>query len=189
LPGDILIGLIAEKLHQEGNLKKDTVIVTQMSNLALVSYLEYMGISTIRTNVGDRYVMEAIRKGNYNFGGEQSGHLVLNDYSTTGDGLIAALQILSIICTQKQPVSKIANIFTLAPQILKNIKYQNSDKNPLESPIVKKAIKDAEIKLGKDGRVFVRKSGTENLIRVMVEGKSKKLITKIADEIAATISE
>jgi phosphoglucosamine mutase len=188
LPGDILIGLIAEKLHSEGNLKKDTVVVTQMSNLALESYLEYMGIGAIRTGVGDRYVLEEMRKGGYNFGGEQSGHLVLSDHSTTGDGLIAALQILSIICKEKKPVSKVADIFTLSPQILKNVKYQNTNLNPLENSEVKKAIKAAETKLGKEGRVFVRKSGTENLIRVMVEGKDQKTIDEVSEDIVDQIN-
>ena len=128
-------------------------------------------------------MLEEMHKGKYNFGGEQSGHLVLSDHSTTGDGLIAALQILSIICKEKKSVSKTADIFKLSPQILKNVKYQDKNLNPLEDPQVKKAIKDAEMKLGKDGRIFVRKSGTENLIRVMVEGKDQKLIDKVSEDI------
>ena len=109
--GDKLIALIAEKLHDDGNLKKDTVVITQMSNLALENYLSYIGVSTIRAQVGDRYVLEEMRKNGCNFGGEQSGHIVLSDYSTTGDGLIAALQVLSVICENKKPASEVLNLF------------------------------------------------------------------------------
>ncbi len=183
--GDILIALIAEKLHQEGNLKRDTVVITQMSNMALENYLSYNGISTIRTNIGDRYVLEAMKKNKCNFGGEQSGHLVLGDYSTTGDGLIAALQILSIICDSKIPISELSDIFKLMPQILKNTKF--NDQNPLENSEVINFIKKEEEKLGNDGRILVRKSGTEKLIRVMVEGENHDLINQIADNIISKI--
>ncbi|MCE3254799.1 MAG: phosphoglucosamine mutase [Rickettsiaceae bacterium] len=183
--GDKIIGLIAEKLHNEGNLKKDTVVATQMSNLALEEYLRYFGVSLIRTNVGDRYVLEEMKKSGYNFGGEQSGHLVLSDYSSTGDGLIAALQILAIMTKQKKRASEIANIFELMPQILHNVRYQ--DGNPLESKEVQDAIKEAEKTLGNEGRVLVRKSGTEKLIRIMIEGKDEKLIKTLAEQIAKKI--
>ncbi len=184
--GDKLIGLIAEKLHNEGSLKKDTVVATQMSNLALEDYLRYFGVSLIRANVGDRYVLEEMKKGGYNFGGEQSGHIVLGDYSTTGDGLVAALQVLEIFLEQKKPVSQIANIFELMPQILHNVKY-SSDKNPLDDAKVQDAIKAAEARIKGSGRVLVRKSGTEKLIRIMIEGKDEKLIKELAGEIAKTI--
>ena len=186
IAGDKIIGLIAQKLHDEGNLKKDTVVATQMSNLALEQYLRYFGISLIRTDVGDRYVLEEIKKHGYNFGGEQSGHLVLNDYSATGDGLVAALQILEILCWQKKPISEIANIFELVPQILRNVKYKNGD-NPLENEKVQNAIKFAQNKLSDEGRILVRKSGTENLIRIMAEGKDKKVIEDIVNQIADII--
>ena len=185
IQGDILIALIADKLHQEGNLKRDTVVITQMSNLALENYLSESGILTIRTNVGDRYVLEAMRQNKCNFGGEQSGHLVLGDYSTTGDGLVAALQILSIICDNKKPLSKLANIFKLMPQVLKNTRFQ--DKNPLENQEILDFIKNEEEKLRTKGRILVRKSGTEKLIRVMVEGESEKSINEIADRIIEKI--
>ncbi|MES2676872.1 MAG: phosphoglucosamine mutase [Pseudomonadota bacterium] len=184
--GDKIIGLIAEKLHNEGNLKKDTVVATQMSNLALEEYLRYFGVSLVRANVGDRYVLEEMKKSGYNFGGEQSGHIVLGDYSTTGDGLIAALQVLEILSAQKKSASQIANVFELMPQILHNVKYQGND-NPLENPKVQDAIKAAESKLKGEGRVLVRKSGTEKLIRIMVEGKNQNLIKQIAEVIAKEI--
>lgn len=186
ISGDKIIGLIAEKLHNEGNLKKDTVVATQMSNLALEEYLRYFGVSLVRVNVGDRYVLEEMKKSGYNFGGEQSGHIVLGDYSTTGDGLIAALQVLEVLSEQKKPASQITNIFELMPQILHNVKYQGND-NPLESDAVQNAIKAAESRLKGEGRVLVRKSGTEKLIRIMVEGKDQNLIEEIALKIAKEI--
>jgi phosphoglucosamine mutase len=184
--GDKLIALIAEKLHDEGNLKEDTVIITQMSNLALENYLNYIGISTVRTKVGDRYVLEEMRKRGCNFGAEQSGHIVISDYSTTGDGMVAALQVLSVACESKKPVSEVLNLFEAFPQILKNVKFDGK-KNPLESESLQKIIKEKELELGSEGRVLVRKSGTENLIRVMVEGKSFDQIKNIADEIAGLV--
>jgi phosphoglucosamine mutase len=190
IAGDKIIGLIAEKLHNEGNLKKDTVVATQMSNLALEEYLRYFGINLVRANVGDRYVLEEMKKSGYNFGGEQSGHIVLGDHSTTGDGLVAALQILAALVSQegeKKPASEILNIFDLMPQILVNVKYQSND-NPLENTNVKNAILQAEKQLGNEGRVLVRKSGTEKLIRVMVEGKNQQSIEIIANQIANQIN-
>ena len=184
IPGDKLIGLIAEKLHSEGNLKMDTAVITKMSNLGLENYLRYFGISTIRTDIGDRYVIAAMKKGGYNFGGEQSGHLVLGDYSSTGDGLIAALQVLSVL-TNGNKASKVFDIFPLMPQILKNVHFKGS--NPMEDKAVKAAIEQVEKKLGRDGRVLVRKSGTEKLIRVMVEGKDENLINELADFICSKI--
>lgn len=184
--GDKVIALIAEKLHNEGNLKKDTVVITQMSNLALENYLNYIGVSTIRTQIGDRYVMEEMKKRGCNFGGEQSGHIVLSDYSTTGDGLVAALQILSIVCDGKKPMSEILNIFETFPQILKNIKITDG-KNPLEEKSLQNFIEKKSQELENRGRILVRKSGTENLIRVMVEGKNRNEIEKIAEELAAKI--
>lgn len=189
IDGDKIIAIIAEKLHNEGNLKKDTVVITQMSNLALENYLRYIGISTIRSQVGDRYVLEEMRNNKCNFGGEQSGHLVLSDYSSTGDGLIAALQILSILCETKKPASEVLNIFELAPQILKNVKFDANKKNPLENKEIKDFIAKKESELNGDGRILVRKSGTENLIRVMLEGSDRKLIEKICDEIINKISQ
>lgn len=188
IDGDKLIALIAEKLHADGNLKNDTVVITQMSNLALENYLSYIGVSTIRAQVGDRYVLEEMRKNRCNFGGEQSGHIVLSDYSTTGDGLIAALQVLAVISDAKKAASEVLNLFELFPQILKNTKFNAGAKNPLEEKSVQDFIKMKEEELKGSGRILVRKSGTENLIRVMVEGKDQQQIEKIADEIIAKIN-
>jgi phosphoglucosamine mutase len=184
--GDKLIGLIAEKLHSKGGLKHDTVVATQMSNMALETYLRYFGVSLVRTNVGDRYVLEEMRKSGYNFGAEQSGHIVLGDYSTTGDGIMAALQVLEILSGQKKTMSQIANIFELMPQILHNVKYAG-DLNPLSKMEVQDAIKVGEKRIGKAGRILVRKSGTEKLIRIMIEGEDLDLIEEIAKNIAETI--
>lgn len=186
--GDKLIALIAEKLHDQGELEKDTVVITQMSNLALENYLNYFGVSTVRTQVGDRYVLEEMRKNGYNFGGEQSGHIVLSNYSATGDGLVAALQVLAAICENKKPASEATNLFELFPQVLKNTRFDAAKKNPLEDEKVKKFIEEKSRELATDGRVLVRKSGTENLIRVMIEGKDGAKINKIADEIIAAIN-
>ncbi len=188
IDGDKLIAMIAEKLHNDGSLKRDTVVVTQMSNLALENYLSYIGVSTIRSQVGDRYVLEEMKKNKCNFGGEQSGHIVLSDYSTTGDGLIAALQVLSVVCDAKKPVSEAVNLFELFPQILKNTKFDAGKKNPLEEKFVQDFIKAKEQELGSNGRILVRKSGTENLIRVMAEGKDKAQIARIIDEIIECIN-
>lgn len=188
IDGDKIIAVIAEKLHDEGKLKKDTVVITQMSNLALENHLRYMGISTIRSKVGDRYVLEEMRKNQCNFGGEQSGHLVLSDYSNTGDGIIAALQILSILCDSNKPASEILNVFESAPQILKNVRFEVGQANPLEKQSVKDFILQKEQELKNTGRILVRKSGTENLIRVMVEGESESQIAKICDEIIDKIA-
>ena len=185
--GDKLIAAIAEKLHDEGGLKGDCVVITQMSNLALENFLSYIGVSTIRSQVGDRYVLEEMKKNRCNFGGEQSGHIVLSDYSTTGDGLIAALQILAIMCKSKKKVSEITNLFEPFPQLLKNTKFDGSKGNPLENSEIKNFISQKEKELSQNGRILVRKSGTENLIRVMVEGKDASQIEKIADEIIEKI--
>ena len=187
IDGDSLIALIAEKLHNVGNLKKDTVVITQMSNLALEKYLEYIGVSTLRAQVGDRYVLKEMRTHGYNLGGEQSGHVVLSDFSTTGDGLIAALQVLSVMCSTKESASEIFNLFKPFPQILKNLRFDKSKPNPLEKESVWAFIKKKEEELGENNRILVRKSGTENLIRVMAEGEDQTKIEKVVDDIIADI--
>ncbi len=187
IDGDQLIALIAEKLHDSGNLKRDTVVITQMSNLALENYLNYIGVSTIRAQVGDRYVLEEMRKNGCNFGGEQSGHIVLSDHSTTGDGLVAALQVLAILCETKKPASEVLKLFTPFPQLLKNVKFDTSKGDPMQNKSLQNFIEEKSQELGNEGRILVRKSGTENLIRVMAEGKNKKQIEKIVEEIIAKI--
>jgi phosphoglucosamine mutase len=196
IDGDKIIALIAEKLHDEGKLKRDVAVITKMSNLALENYLSYIGVSTRRVDVGDRYVLEEIKNGRFNFGGEQSGHIVLTDYSSTGDGLVAALQILQIMIVEQKKASDLNEIFKPYPQILKNIKLKSA-KNPLENEDVQKFIAKKEQEINEIGakngihenfgRILVRKSGTENLIRVMVECKDEDLTKKIVDEICSEI--
>lgn len=187
--GDKIIALIAEELHSNGLLKQDKVVITQMSNLAIEKYLEYLGISTIRVGVGDRYVLEGIKNNNCNFGGEQSGHIVLSDFSSTGDGLVASLKLLSILKSSGKKMSDLAKIFNLNPQILINIKIANKSYNPLENQDVLNLIKQEEEKIKKNGRILVRKSGTENLIRIMVEGENEEQINVIAEKIANFIKQ
>lgn len=187
IDGDQLIALIAEKLHDSGNLKSDTVVITQMSNLALENYLNYIGVSTIRAQVGDRYVLEEMRKNGCNFGGEQSGHIVISDYSTTGDGLVAALQVLAILCETKKPASELLQLFEPFPQILKNVKFDSGKGDPMQDKSLQDFIEEKSQELGNEGRILVRKSGTESLIRVMAEGKNQKQIEKIVNEIIAKI--
>ena len=187
IDGDKIIALIAEKLHEEGKLKKDTAIITQMSNMALENYLGYIGINTKRVNIGDRYVLEEIKKNGYNFGGEQSGHIVLSDYSNTGDGLIASLQILSILVSGNKKISELFDIYQPFPQILKNVRLQNNSQNLLENIEIKEFISAKQKELSTNGRILIRKSGTENLIRIMAEGKNKEQIEQIVEEISAKL--
>lgn len=187
--GDKIIALIAEELHSNGLLKQDKVVITQMSNLAIEKYLEYLGISTIRVGVGDRYVLEGIKNNDCNFGGEQSGHIVLSDFSSTGDGLVASLKLLSILKSSGKKMSDLAKIFNLTPQVLVNIKIANRGYSPLENQDVLNLIKQEEEKIKKNGRILVRKSGTENLIRIMVEGENEEQINLIAEKIANFIKQ
>jgi phosphoglucosamine mutase len=180
-----LMAMIAQQWHKTGLLKGKGIVATQMSNLGLEQFLAKQKLKLHRTKVGDRYVMEKMRSGGFNIGGEPSGHVILGDYSTTGDALIAALQVLAMLVEDGRPMSKASNIFTPVPQVLKNVRYDGG--NPLKEPKVEAAIKTAEKSLGKNGRVLVRASGTEPLIRVMVEGTDKKKITKLADSICGTI--
>ena len=157
--------------------------------MALENYLAYIGVSTIRSQVGDRYVLEEMRKNGCNFGGEQSGHLVLSNYSTTGDGLIAALQVLSTLSESDKPASELLNLFELLPQVLKNAKFDADKENPLQKKSVQDFIKQKEEEIAENGRILVRKSGTENLIRVMIEGSDEKKITEIADQIIEKLTQ
>ncbi len=183
IDGDKLIALIAEDMHNKGILKQDKVVITQMSNIALENYLNYIGITTIRVNIGDRYVLEGMKQNDCNFGAEQSGHVIIGDFSSTGDGMIAALQILSILQESSKTMSQLSDIFEPFPQILVNLKLQNQD-NPLNKPDNIAFIERQQEILGSNGRILVRKSGTENLIRIMVEGNNKNEIENIANLIA-----
>lgn len=185
IDGDQLMALIASAWAKTGRLKENALVATVMSNLGLERFLSKEGIKLIRTQVGDRYVVEAMRAGGYNLGGEQSGHIILSDYSTTGDAMIAALQVLAIVKRQDQPVSTACKLFEPVPQILSNVKASTE---VLEKPEVKNAISQAEVKLGKNGRILVRKSGTENLVRVMAEGDDADLVRDLVQEIVDIIS-
>ena len=186
IDGDQLMALIAKTWQQRDQLRGGGIVSTVMSNMGLEKFLEDIGLTLARTGVGDRYVVEHMRRHDFNVGGEQSGHIVLNDYSTTGDGLIAALQILSVIVDEKKPVSEICHNFEPYPQILKNVRFKKGD--PLAADAVKKAIKEGEIRLGDDGRLLIRKSGTEPLIRVMGEGINDALVNEVVDNIVSEVT-
>lgn len=186
IDGDQLMALIARTWQQREQLRGGGIVSTVMSNMGLEKFLKDIGLTLARTGVGDRYVVEHMRKHDFNVGGEQSGHIVLNDYSTTGDGLIAALQVLSVIVDEKKPVSEICHNFEPFPQILKNVRFKNGD--PLATDAVQKAIRDGEIRLGKEGRLLIRKSGTEPLIRVMGEGVNDDLVNEIVDNIVSEVT-
>ena len=185
--GDQLMALIAEYWGHDNRLKGGGVVATVMSNLGLERYLEGLGLKLIRTKVGDRYVVEHMRAHGYNVGGEQSGHIVLSDYMTTGDGLIAALQALSVIVKSGRPASEVARLFEPVPQLLRNVPVNGG--NPLEAKKVKQAVKDGEARLADSGRLLIRPSGTEPLVRVMAEGDDESLIVEIVDSIVDAIDE
>lgn len=184
--GDQLMAVIGESWKKSERLSKDGIVATVMSNLGLERFLSDQKIDLARTKVGDRYVVEHMRQHGFNVGGEQSGHIVLSDYSTTGDGLVAALQVLSVVVNEDKPVSEVCHRFEPVPQILKNARYQGGE--PLEDDKVKQAIDDGRSKLGNAGRVVIRKSGTEPLIRVMAEGDDNKLVEGVVDEIIDAVS-
>ncbi|MGB0797684.1 MAG: phosphoglucosamine mutase, partial [Planktomarina sp.] len=184
--GDQLMGLIASRWAQAGTLKGGALVATVMSNLGLERWLGGQGINLHRTNVGDRYVVEAMRKGGFNLGGEQSGHIVMNDYATTGDGLLAGLQFLAAMVETNQPASALAQVFEPCPQLLKNVRFA-AGQTPLEVASVQKAIADAEAELLGQGRLLIRKSGTEPLIRVMAEAEDEQVLSRVVDGVVAAV--
>mgnify|MGYP001440524716 CR=1 FL=1 len=186
IDGDQVLALIARSWSKAGTLKGGGVVATVMSNLSLERYLNAMGLKLARTAVGDRYVVEHMRENGFNVGGEQSGHLVLSDFSTTGDGLIAALQVLAVIAESKQRASDATHLFEPLPQILKNVRYRAGAK-PLEAQEVATAIQDGEARLANKGRLLIRKSGTEPLIRVMAEGDDEKLVHTVVGDIVKVL--
>jgi phosphoglucosamine mutase len=183
--GDQILAVIAGSWRESGRLRGNGIVATVMSNLGLERYLEGQGLSLIRTKVGDRYVVEEMRRGDYNVGGEQSGHVVLSDFTTTGDGLVTALQVLSVVVQSGKPVSEVCQRFEPFPQILKSIRYKGV--SPLENEAVKAVIATAEARLGKGGRLLIRPSGTEPVIRVMAQGEDKASIAGVVNEIVAAI--
>ncbi len=186
LDGDQLMALVARSWSASGRLAGAAVVATVMSNLGLERFLAGLGVALHRTPVGDRYVVERMRAGGFNVGGEQSGHIILSDYGTTGDGLIAALQVLAVLVTSGRPASETGRLFAPFPQRLRSLRFDGSSA-PLDAREVKEAIRSAEAALGKGGRLLIRKSGTEPVIRVMAEGEDEKLVHRVVDDVAKAI--
>ncbi len=185
--GDQMLGLIAKNWAEKGRLKGGGVVSTVMSNLGFENFLKGLGLALIRTQVGDRYVVERMRQDDYNLGGEQSGHIIISDYSTTGDGLIAALQVLAVVVAAGKPASEVCRVFEPLPQVLRNVEFNGG--KPLEEKAVKKAIKEGEGRLGSTGRLLIRPSGTEPVIRVMAEGEDEALVSAVVSDIAGVIEQ
>ena len=184
--GDQLLAVIAESWKEDGRLAKPGVVATVMSNLGLERHLQSLKLSIVRTPVGDRYVLEHMREHGYNLGGEPSGHIILSDYTTTGDGFVAALQVLAVVKKQNKPVSQVCHRFAPLPQVLKNVRYRSG--KPLENVDVRSAIEDAEQRLNGHGRLVIRPSGTEPVIRVMGEGDDKSLVEEVVDGIVDALT-
>ena len=187
IDGDQLMAVIAESWLNRGRLAAGGIVATVMSNLGLERYLDELGLTLARTPVGDRYVVEHMRKHGYNVGGEQSGHIILSDYSTTGDGLVTALQILAVVVASEKPVSEVCNRFEPLPQILENVRYKSG--RPLENKSVRAVIDQSRNKLGKSGRIVIRPSGTEPVIRVMAEGDDEQLVSTVVGDIVEALNE
>ena len=185
--GDQLLAVIAESWRDDGLLTKPGVVATVMSNLALERHLQSLKLSLVRTPVGDRYVLECMREQGYNVGGEPSGHIILSDYTTTGDGFVAALQVLAVVKKQGKPVSQVCHRFAALPQVLKNVRYRGG--KPLENSKVRSVIENGEQRLDGHGRLVVRPSGTEPVIRVMGEGDDRVLVEEIVDGIVDALTD
>ncbi|HET7334799.1 MAG TPA: phosphoglucosamine mutase [Rhizomicrobium sp.] len=188
IDGDQILGLIARSWSQTGHLKGNGVVGTVMSNMGLERFLRASQMTLGRAKVGDRYVIEMMRSGDFNVGGEQSGHIVLSDFSTTGDGLIAALQVLAVLAQEGKPASEAAHVFEPMPQILQNVRYRAGGA-PLEDARVATTLKDCEARLNGSGRIVVRASGTEPVIRVMAEGDDEIMVRAVVRDLVATIEE
>ncbi len=185
IDGDQVMAVIAKSWHERGQLAAGGVVATVMSNLGLERYLDSMGLTMHRTPVGDRYVVEHMRKHGFNVGGEQSGHIVLSDFTTTGDGLVSALQVLAVVVSTEKRVSEVCSRFERLPQILRNVRYESG--KPLEDARVIKAIESAKKKLGSAGRLVIRPSGTEPVIRVMAEGDDERLVSTVVGDIVEAV--
>ncbi len=182
--GDQLMALVTGQAQDAGTLRGGGLVATVMSNLGLERWLSGRGLTLQRAGVGDRYVLEAMRAGGFNIGGEQSGHLILADHSTTGDGLVAALQVLAALVSAGKPASEVLHLFDPLPQLLKSVRFTGK---PLEDDKVKAAIADGEARLHGTGRLLIRKSGTEPVIRVMAEGENKALVKAVVEDICAAV--
>ncbi|WP_239807184.1 phosphoglucosamine mutase [Croceicoccus hydrothermalis] len=183
--GDQIMALIGRDMHRQGRLTGGGVVATVMSNLGLERFLESEGLSLVRTAVGDRYVLEAMKSGGFNVGGEQSGHMILLDHATTGDGTVAALQVLSALVQSGGRASELLHLFDPVPQLLKNVRYTGGQ--PLDTESVKTAIAHGKGVLADTGRVVIRKSGTEPVIRVMAEGDDAKIVEQVVDAICDAV--
>jgi phosphoglucosamine mutase len=186
IDGDQILALIARSWHAAGRLDGAAVVATVMSNLGLERYLNSLGVALHRTSVGDRYVVERMREGGHNVGGEQSGHMILSDFATTGDGLVAALQVLAVITAERRPASEVCRVFAPLPQLLKNVRC-GADR--LRDWRVRDAIAAAEAELGPAGRLLIRASGTEPVVRVMAEAEDDALVLRVVDAVCAAIAD
>ncbi|SFL61275.1 phosphoglucosamine mutase [Methylorubrum salsuginis] len=184
--GDQLMAVVARSWKEDERLTQPGLVATIMSNLGLERYVNGLGLNLARTAVGDRYVLEHMREHGYNLGGEQSGHIIMSDYATTGDGLVAALQLLSVVKRQERPVSEVCHCFEPLPQILKNVRFRSGE--PLRADSVVTAIAQAKDRLGASGRLVIRPSGTEPVIRVMAEGDDRDLVNEVVDEVVDAVS-
>lgn len=185
IDGDQIMALVAMDWKDAGHIRGDALVATVMSNMGLERYLASLDLGLVRAQVGDRYVVETMRSGGHNVGGEQSGHIILSDYSTTGDGLIAALQVLSVIVKTGRPASEVTRRFNPFPQVLRSVSFNGAE--PLENSEVKAAIAESEAELSGNGRLVVRKSGTEPLIRVMAEAEDERLVGGVVERIVEVI--
>lgn len=185
IDGDQILALIARSWSRQGRLSANKVVATVMSNMGLARCLEGLGLELVRTAVGDRYVVERMRELGANLGGEQSGHMVLSDFATTGDGLVAALQVLAVLVEEGRPASEVCRVFTPFPQLLRNVRFIG--KSPLHAPAVEEARRLAEAELGTAGRLLLRESGTEPLVRVMAEAEDPALVERVVAGMCAVI--
>jgi phosphoglucosamine mutase len=183
--GDQIMALIATRMHEKGALTGGGVVATVMSNLGLERYFASMGLTLERTKVGDRYVLERMKEGGFNIGGEQSGHMILLDHATTGDGSVAALRVLTSLVRSQKPASEILHLFDPVPQLLKNVRYEGGA--PLENETVKSVIAEAEAELIGKGRLVIRPSGTEPVIRVMAEGDDARQVEAVVDRVCDAV--
>jgi phosphoglucosamine mutase len=183
--GDQIMALIATRMHDKGALTGGGIVATVMSNLGLERYLAGRGLTLARTKVGDRYVLEAMKAGGFNVGGEQSGHMILLDHATTGDGTVAALRVLASLVRSGRPASELLHVFDPVPQLLKNVRFDGG--RPLDDARVKAVIADAETQLAGRGRLVIRPSGTEPVIRVMAEGDDRAEVEQVVDAICEAV--
>ena len=185
--GDQILALIASSWSDAGRLAGGGVVATVMSNLGLERFLQKSGLDLHRTNVGDRYVVEKMRADGFNVGGEQSGHMILADYATTGDGLVAALQVLAVLVEDGRPASEVTRVFTPYPQRLRSVRFSGA--SPLQAPDVRAAIAEASVALNGTGRLLIRESGTEPVVRVMAEAEDEVLVVRLVDELCGRIAD